>query len=240
MNKSIVVLIVGLVCLTIWLAVYMLSYSNMYIKNKLTLLMSSVFGLPVSYSYSVLATIIYCVLPLISCFIIGKIAGFQFLQLFSFSYGWRTVLIIFMAVIGVMSVMAVFLMVILTIWPKMNIQEEMSKIKWIEGIFMVPAKIAWLLPMCSACFEELFFRGALLKGLLVSGMSTVFAVSIVSIAFIVNQCILADTKIQKLILGVSSFAISAIGSIAFLACGSIIPSMIMHASFAGFYTSGKK
>ena len=221
MNKSIVVLIVGLVCLTVWLTIYMLSYSNMYIKNKLTLFMSSVFGLPVSYSYSVLATVIYCLLPLISCFVLGKVAGFQVSQLFSFAYGWRTLLVILLAVIGVMSVMAVFLMIILTISPKMNIQEEMSRIKWIEGIFMVPTKVAWLLPMCSACFEEIFFRGAFLKGLLVSGMGTVLAVSIVSIAFIVNQCILADTKIQKLVLGVSSLAISMIGSIAFLSCGSI-------------------
>lgn len=202
--------------------------------------MSSAFGLPVSYAYSIFATIIYCLLPLISCFILGKTAGFHFLQLFSFSYGGMLLLVIMMAVIGVMSVMAVFLMVILTIKPKMNIQEEMSKIKWIEGIFMVPAKVAWLLPMCSACFEEVFFRGAFLKGLMVSGMNTLAAVGIVTAAFVINQCILADTKVQKLILGISSFAISAIGSIAFLACGSIIPSMIMHASFAGFYTSGKK
>lgn len=238
MNKSIFVLIVGLLCLAIWLSLYMLSYSNMYIKNKLTLVMSSTFGLPVSYSYSIFATIIYCILPLAGCFIIGEAAGFSFVSIFSI--GWNTLLVALMAVIGVMSTMAVFLMVILTISPKMNIQGEMSKIKWIEGIFMVPTKVAWLLPMCSACFEEVFFRGAFLNGLLVSGMDTLFAICIVTIAFVINQCILADTKTQKLILGVSSLVISVIGSLAFLACGSIIPSMIMHASFAGFYTSGKK
>lgn len=71
-------------------------------------------------------------------------------------------------------------------------------------------------------------------------MHVVLAVILVTIAFIINQCILADTRTQKLILGVSSLAISVVGSVAYLACGNIIPSMIMHASFAGFYTNGNK
>lgn len=159
MNRSIVVLLVAILCLSIWLYLYQLSYSNMYIKNKITLMMSSAFGVPVSYAYSIFATVLYCFLPLMSCFIVAAVAKMHMIRLFYIPMKEKTVLVAVLAVIGVMSIMAVFLMIILSIAPKIKLQEEMSKIKWIEGIFMTPSKIAWMLPMFSACFEEFFFEG---------------------------------------------------------------------------------
>ncbi|NLY32722.1 MAG: CPBP family intramembrane metalloprotease [Firmicutes bacterium] len=238
MSRSLWVLFTGYVYLFIWLLIFTRSYKNTYTKNKISLLMSSLFGLPASYSYSIFATILYCLLPTLGTFIVAAVSGINIPSIFA--WGSQVIPITLLSISAAMSLVAVFVIFINKLFPFIDIPGEMARIKWIEGIMQTPARISWLLPLLSASFEEIFFRGALLTGLLKAGMSTPLAIALVTLAFILNQVLLADTWPQRLVLGYSSFAISLVGSIAFLACGSIIPSILMHASFAGFYTSGSE
>ncbi len=238
MNNAVIVAIVGYCSLFVWIFIFKLSYRSTYIKNKISLAMSSVFGIRPSYSYSVFATFLYCALPLISSVIVAQTAKIKIIDLFNLNQGAILIVITLLGIVGAMSLVSVFVVAFLKIAPNMDIAGEMAKVKWIEGIFQIPKKIAWLLPILSAGFEEVFFRGVLLQGLISNNMNVLLAVSLVTLAFILNQVLLTDTKTQALILGFSSISISIIGSIMFLASGSIIPSIIMHASFAGFYTNG--
>lgn len=136
-----------------------------------------------------------------------------------------------------MSLVSMFVIIAMKIVPKIDIVGEMASVAWIKGVFQVPRKIAWLLPFLSASFEEVFFRGVLLKSLIASGMNIILAISVVTLAFVLNQVLLTDTITQGVVLGFSSIFISLVGSILFVASGSIIPSMIVHASFAGFYVN---
>lgn len=199
--------------------------------------MSTVFGLSPTYSYSLFAAVLYCILPLISSIILSIVAEVPFLGLFSFQFSLQSFLITVLSIAAAMSLVSVFIVISLKLSPRLDIAGEMARIKWIEGIFQTPPKIAWLLPLFSASFEEIFFRGVLLQGLVGNGMSIALSVGVVTFAFILNQVLLTDTWIQGIVLGYSSLAISVVGSIAYLASGSLIPSMIMHASFAGFYTN---
>lgn len=240
MSKAMLVLLTGYSYLVIWLFLFTQSYKDTYTKNKITLLMSSIFGLPPSYSYSIFATILYCLLPTIGTLLVSSIAGIKILAFFPLRPGLQIIPIVFLSISAAMSMVAVFVVLIQKLSPEIDITGEMARIKWIEGIMQTPEKISWLLPLLSASFEEIFFRGALLTGLLTAGMGTSMAIALVTIAFILNQILLADTRVQKLVLGYSSLAISLVGSIAYLASGSLLPSIVMHASFAGFYTSGSE
>ncbi len=238
MDNSLIVAVVGYCCMFVWLFIFKQSYKNTYIKNRISLFMSSLFGIPASYSYSVFASFLYCALPTISCIVVARTAKIHIFNLFPLVMSLKLFATIILGVVAAMSLVSVFIIVSLKLAPRMDIASEISRIKWIEGIFQIPKKIAWLLPILSASFEEVFFRGVFLQGLVSNGMNTVIAVILVTVAFVLNQVLLTDTKIQGLVLGFSSVSISIVGSIMFLASGSIIPSMIMHASFAGFYANG--
>lgn len=224
--------------LLVWLYIFTRSYKDTYTKNKITLMMSTLCGLPASYSYSIFATCLYCLLPTIGTLLVAAVADINILSLFPVSFGLATLATVLLSISAAMSLVAVFVVFIHKLFPRIDIPGEMARIKWIEGIMQTPAKISWFLPLLSATFEEIFFRGALLTGLLTAGVGVPLAIALVTLAFILNQILLASTWTQRLVLGYSSLAISLVGSIAFLASGSIIPSIIMHASFAGFYTSG--
>ncbi len=198
-------------------------------------MMSTIFRIPASYSYSIFAAFLYCLLPTISSLIVAIVAGLNISSIFAAGLDLDFLIVTVLSVIAAMSLVSVFVQVTLKILPKADIPGEMARIKWIEGIMQTPPQIAWFLPILSASFEEVFFRGVFLHGLISNGMNIPWAIALVTLAFILNQVLLADTPIQRLILGYSSLAISLVGSIAYLASGSIIPSIVMHASFAGFY-----
>jgi len=199
--------------------------------------MSTVFGVPASYSFSIFATVLYCLLPSISSVVVAAVANLEILSLFPVQVDLEFLIVTLLGIIAAMSLVSVFVLITLKLFPQLDIPGEMARIKWIEGIMQTPPQIAWFLPILSASFEEVFFRGVLLAGLLNNGTGTFLAIAVVTMAFILNQVLLADTRTQRMVLGYSSLAISLVGSIVFLATGSIIPSLIMHASFAGFYTS---
>lgn len=238
MSKVVWVLAGGYGCLFIWLFLFKLSYKSMHIKNKITLFMSSVFGLPASYSYSIFATLLYCLLPILSSLAVSRLGGVYIPGLFAAPLSLALITMTVLGVAACMSLLAVFVLITQKIRPNIQIAAEMANIKWIQGVFQAPAKIAWLLPLLSASFEEIFFRGVFFSALMLSGADPLHALGAVTFAFILNQTLLADTITQRVIMVFSSIAISVVGGVLFLASGSIIPSIIMHASFAGFYTSG--
>ncbi len=240
MHKIIWILITATLCLSVWLYIFRLSYSSFYFKNRIKLTLSSLFGIPVTYAFSVFETVIYCTLPLLSTIIIAIVGDIRISDLFGKVHVGHMLIITSLATISAMSIMAILLIFVMSAHKNIDISTEMSKVRWISGINVFPRKVAWIIPMISACFEEVFFRGAFFNSLIHAGLNIGVTTGIVTLAFVINQCILADTLNQRIILGTSSFAISVVGCIAYLSCGSLIPSLVMHASFAGFYTNVNK
>lgn len=112
----------------------------------------------------------------------------------------------------------------------------MQSVNWIAGIGKIPGKWAMLIPCISACCEETFFRGALLKALITSGADFFTASVIVTVLFVVGQLVLVKRKVQGYVLGFSSAGISLVSCLLIGLTGHIAPSYIIHASFAGFYS----
>lgn len=236
----ITILLFSVVYLIIWVNGFKALYSNTKLRNKIALYISSKFNLPVRYSYSVFATLYYCLLPLFGSYLLGRLSGASMHSAFTleFSVSWYVVL--FLGIIAAMTLSSFGISIMYLISPGIDVPGEVGQIRWMRGIFNCPAQISWLLPMLSACVEELFFRGALLGALINTGViSFPVSLAIVTILFLYGQVILTDTKIQAFVLSIASIVISVIGGLLFVYCKSIIPSIIMHASFAGFYSNFK-
>ena len=89
----------------LWLGLFKLSYSNSRIRNKIAMLISSHTRVPVSYSFSLFATVFYSSMPLLGSLILSKAFGFSLLPLFT-NYTGATALPVDI-LIGLLAVMSI-------------------------------------------------------------------------------------------------------------------------------------
>ena len=241
MNKQVIYVLVATVSfMIIWLGGFKLSYSNSRIRNRIAMFISTHTRIPVSYSFSVFATIFYSSMPLLGCVLLTKCFGFHLLPMFTNYSGTTAIPVdILIGVLAVMAIDSVPLVLLAVLNPAVRIDKEMQEVNWIAGISKIPGKGAALIPCLSACCEEAFFRGAVLSALTHVGMPFGYASIIVTILFVCNQVYLTKRPIQAFVLGSSSLAISSVSCILIGVTGNLIPSFVIHASFAAFYANYK-
>ena len=241
MNKQVLfILSLTVLFMCVWLGIFKYSYSNGRTRNKIAMFISSHTIIPVTYSFSIIATIFYSGMPLLGAFLISKIFDIHLLRMFRDYQG--TIALPIDIIIGLLAVMAVdsVPLVLLSVFnPKIRIDKEMQEVNWISGISKIPGKWSMMIPFISACCEEIFFRGAVLAALIHAGMSFWLASMIVTILFVLNQVYLTKRAVQAFVLGASSVAISAVSCLLIAITGNLIPSLVIHASFAGFYANNK-
>lgn len=234
------VILFGVCYVVLWVNVFRGLYKHMRIRNNIAMFIASHLNVPIKYAYSVFATVYYCTMPIVGSILLGRIAGFNIMPMFQVSTDivWYVALIL--SIIGAMTLSSMGISIMYVIQPRIDVPGEISRIRWMQGIYNCPKKIAWVLPMVSATVEELFFRGALLTALMSSQtLSFTGALIIVTLLFLYGQVILTETKIQAVVLTIASIVISVVGGLLFVYCKSIIPPIVMHASFAGFYSNYK-
>ena len=241
-DKIVAVLIFSVLYMTLWLSVFVFTYKNPKTKNRISMFISTHTGLPASYAYSLFATIYYCIMPLIGGVLILKIAGLNFFDIFHKSSDTviRTFLCFVAGELVVMSIVAVPMVIYAVLNPEVRIDEAIKDINWISGISRLPGKIPMLIPCMSACCEEFFFRVVLFVTLMALGMPVIYAMLIVTFLFTVNQIVLTKRGLQAFVLGVSSISISVVSCLLIVITGNVIASLVIHASFAGFYANGGK
>lgn len=241
MNKSTVFVLISTVLFMIfWLGIFKFSCSNGRARNKIAMFISSHAGIPVKYSFAVFINIFYSGMPLFACVFYSSYFGTDLLSLFKVYEGTTSRFVD--TLIGVLAVMAVesALIVLFSILkPQVPIDKEIQEVGWISSILKFPGKWTLFIPCISACCEETFFRGAVLNSLTQTGMPFWQAATVVTILFMLNQMYLTEKPVQGMIIGMSSFAISVVSCLLLGATGNIMPSLVIHASFAGFYTNNK-
>jgi len=241
MNKQVLyILAFTVLFMGVWLGVFKYSYSNSRTRNKIAMFISSHTNIPVTYSFSIFATVFYSGMPLIGTFLIAKIFDIHLLHMFRDYQGTTALSIdILIGLLAVMAVDSVPLVMLSVLNPKIRIDKEMQEVNWISGISKIPGKWSMMIPFISACCEEAFFRGAVLAALTHASMSLWTASMIVTVLFVLNQIYLTKRPVQAYVLGTSSVAISAVSCLLIGATGNLIPSFVIHASFAGFYANNK-
>lgn len=239
-KQVLIVLCATISFMAVWLGVFKFSYSNSRTRNSIAMMISSHTRIPVSYSFSIFATIFYSGMPLLAAIVFSKVFNFHFADLFKQYHGPLAIPVdIVMGELAVLAIDSVPLVLLSVLSPKVRIDKEMQDINWISGISKIPGKWSMMIPCISACCEELFFRGVLFGILIQANMTIWSAAIIVTFLFIVNQVLLTKRPVQALVLGASSFAISIVSCLLIGVSGNIIPSFVIHASFAGFYANNK-
>ncbi len=230
-------LIIAVAMLTVWMLCYKKSYDNPRHRKRITMWLGKYFPNNPKMVYYFLVFIIYLGLPALFGWLLTKYANVPFADVFTISSTISPVYLIAVGFIGgvTMSIFATNLM--LAISPKMDIPNNINKVTWIQETLVFPKRIVWIFPFLSAAAEEFFFRGACFFSLLAAGMPVIWAIAVVTVLFIANQVYLVDNAVQAAVIGAGSLFISIIGCLIVLITGSVLPSMIVHAVYAGFFVS---
>lgn len=160
------------------------------------------------------------------------------LSLFSFTaLTLPLALLGFLTQVMIISLLLGLLLPVLRRRVSARITEEVGETPWIRGISQIRNPfIVRIVPGISGFFEEVFFRGALLFALTtVVGLDPWIAMSLVTLAFLIQQLIQLTNAGQFVIIGLSCIVISFTGSWMVLSSGSIFPAALAHASYAIFY-----
>lgn len=228
---------VGCLAAAIWLAVYRLPLAAPRRRQKFKLAVSSATGMPPRLVFPIVGTLIYLVGAALAIAAVMMTTGPSFADVVPVDVGWSVIPITVLAITGSAAITAFAMSVLYSVRPTLDVASSVSSVGWISQILVLPVQWRWLVPMSSAAFEEFFFRGVLCGGMMVAGAEPWAAILWSGLAFTIGQVLLTERPLQAVVLAVSSVVISIVGGLLLIVTGSVIPAIVMHASFAGFYTN---
>lgn len=146
-------------------------------------------------------------------------------------------LALLLAVLGTSSSTILCVSLLYRLRPRTDVPGEIARIQWIASVLALPRHYRWTVPAAAALFEEVLFRGVVLLGLGALGSGPAFALAFSTCLFAAGQVALVSTRTQAYVLGTSSLVLGAVGGLLTLATGGVLPALVLHMSFAGFYTN---
>ena len=230
-------LAVSCLAAAIWLAAYRLPLAAPRRRQRFKLAVSSATGMPPRLVFPIVGTLIYLAGAALAAAAVMLTTGPGLGDVLPIGLDWRYLPMTVLAIAGSASLTAFAMSVLYSVKPTIDIGSSVSSVGWISQILVLPVQWRWIVPMSSAALEEFFFRGVLCGGLLLAGAEPWAAILWSGLVFTVCQALLTESPLQALVLTISSIVISVVGGLLLVITGSVIPAIIMHASFAGFYTN---
>lgn len=219
-----------------WLAVYRLPLARPRTRQRFRLWVSSTTGMPPRLVFPIVGTVIYLVAAVAAAAAVMVASG-PSLDVLAVRADWRILPVTVLAILGSAAMTAFAMLVAYTVRPTADIAGAVSTVEWISQVMVLPVQWRWIVPASSAAAEEFFFRGVLCGGLLFLGAPAWVAVLVSAVVFTVGQVLLTENRLQSMVLAVSSVVISGFGGLLVVTTGSVLPAIVMHASFAAFYTN---
>ncbi|GIG56447.1 hypothetical protein Lfu02_08190 [Longispora fulva] len=226
----------GLLAAAAWLAVYRLPLRSPRTRQRFRLWVASRTPLPGRLVFPVVGTAIYLVAGLLAAGGLAWVAGVRLPGVLSWRvtpHGAATTLL---AVVGANALTGFAMGVVAAARPGLDLAGAVTTVRWVQEVGAFGRRWRWVVPMISAAVEEFFFRGVLLFALLGHGTPAWLAVAVAGLVFTTGQVLLTENRTQALVLGLASGALSLVGGLLVLAEGSVLPAVLVHASFAGYYT----
>lgn len=220
-----------------WLALYRLPFAKPRTRKRIKLAVSTKTGVDPRYVFPILGTVIYLVVGLIAMAVVIVGSGPGVSTMFSWDVNLRDLSLTAFAMVGAACLTAFAMSMVYAVSPRVDIPSAVNNVVWIREVMALPVQWRWTIPMSSAAVEETFFRGVLLVGLLAADTPVWLAIAISTVIFTTGQVILTENRLQALVLALSSVVISVVGGLLVVITGSIIPAIVVHAAFAGFYTN---
>ena len=221
----------------LWLVVYRVPLRKPRTRQRFRLAVSSVTGLPGRYVFPVVGTAIYLVAGALA---VAAVTGVGAAPLGA-ALRWRpdaaSVALTALVAVGAAGATGFAMSLLYAVRPTVDVPGAVAGVGWIREILALPPRWRWVVPMASAAVEELFFRGVFLLGLLAHGATVPAAVALSGAAFVVGQVVLTERGLAALVLGVSAAVLAVLCGLLVVVAGSVVPAVIVHSSFAGFYTN---
>jgi Type II CAAX prenyl endopeptidase Rce1-like len=224
------------VAVAIWLLIYRLPFGDPSRRRRIALWLADRSGLHPDMAYAIFGTVLYLVLGLFILFVLMTFAHLSVSALVV-APSLAAFPAVLLAAGGTSSLNILAISFLYRARPKTNIPEEISQIQWISSILALPPHFRWIIPAAAALVEELVFRGAVFMGLGALGSGFWLAWLVSTLLFTLGQIVLVSTPIQGFVMGISSITLGTFGSLLIVVTGSITPAVILHMSFAGFYTN---
>lgn len=224
---------VVLVATVIWLAAYRLPFATPRARQRTRLAIASATGWQPRYVFPILGTFMYLALGIAAILVVGE----QPWELLRWNVSAESAALTVLAAIGASALTAFTMSLLYTFSPRVNVPAAVSDVRWIQEILALPRRWRWVVPMVSAAVEEFFFRGVVLFGLLAAGAPIWAAIGFAGVVFTVGQIALTERGLQAVVLALSSAVLSLVCGLLSVVEGSVLPAILVHASFAGYYTN---
>lgn len=221
----------------IWLALYRLPLRDPRTRQRVRLSVSSATGLPARYVFPIVGTAIYLItgaLAAVALTLAGEVPLAEVLRWHVTPLG---VAVTLLAMVGASALTAFAMSLVYAVRPTVDVPAAVTGVRWVQEIAVLPRRWRWIVPMTSAAIEEFFFRGVFLTGLLAAGSSVWAAIAVSGVVFTAGQVLLTEQRLQALVLAVSSVVLAVVCGLLVVVEGSVLPAILVHASFAGYYTN---
>jgi hypothetical protein len=220
-----------------WLAAYRLPWRTPRARQRFRLAVASRTGLPARYVFPVFGTVFYLFLGALAALAMVGAAPAGWTDPVPWKVSAHGVALTVLAALGSGALVGAAMAVLYAVRPRVDVPGAVTGVRWVREILALPRFGRWLVPAGSAALEELVFRGVALTGLLAAGASGWAALAVAGLVFTAGQVALTETRLQALVLTISSVVVSVLGGLLVLVEGSVLPAILVHASFAGYYTS---
>lgn len=219
-----------------WLALYRLPFADASRRRRTALWLADRSGGHPDAAFAVFATALYLGLGLAVLFALAVSAHLS-AQQFIGTLMPSDALSLLLALFGTSSLNILCVSLLYRARPTVDVPGEIARIRWIASILTLPGPARWAVPAAAAVVEELVFRGAVFLGLGASGAGFALACAVSTAIFAIGQIVLVSTPVQAYVMGTSSLTLGLVGCLLVAGTGSILPAVVLHASFAGFYTT---
>ena len=229
--------VLAVVVTTVWLAAYRLPFADLRRANKVGLALSTWTTLRPDLAFAIFGTALYIGLGFIGSLIVISRAGVDIAVLFTAGVSIESLAATLVALVGAMSSVSLGSTVLYKLEPQIDIPGSIRRVRWIAAIEALPKRMRFTIPTLGALVEEIFFRGIVYSAVKGAGGNLWLAFATATALFVIGQIVITDNQTAAIVIGFSSIVISVFGTLLIIVSGNIIPALIVHMSFAGFYSS---
>jgi hypothetical protein len=221
----------------VWLLVYRMPFARARTRNRVALRLGTLTGTNPDRAFALFATAWYVAFGSMAAILVARSAGIGLSGVFGTRFSAQMVPATLLAALGAMSLTSLGMGLLYTLKPGVDVPRAVSNVAWIARTLSLPTTLRAVAPMCGAMIEETFFRGVVFTGIYAVGGGVWLALAISAGLFTITQVIIAGGGLAALVFAYASVVISFFGCMLVVVFASVLPALIVHAAFAGFYTN---
>jgi hypothetical protein len=221
-----------------WFGVYRLPFAAAARRARLGMAVGGALGCSAQAGFTIFATLWYVAFGIAAAVAVAAVTGLGTAQLVGAPAAGTALAALGLSVVGAVGWIGASMSAATALWPALDVPRTVTGLRWVRDSLALRPRIRWLVPLCGAVVEEVFYRGTVFLGLQAAGLGTLAAAAVATALFTVTQMGMTETWPQAGILAASSLVVSAFGCLLVAGTSSVLPAVALHGSFAAFYSRG--